>query len=452
MDIGQIVSVSITRNTVFPSRAGFGTPMFAAYHNLWSARVRKFTSKAAVLAAVVAGGGTAAHPIYQAASVVFGQERTPKEWVVGKRTRAFTQTVTLEVKNNTEGFVYEFDVTGPNGTTTTITYTVGAAQTLTQVATAIAALIDAISDVAASSVGAVITCTVAAGLLANFKNLPPISVLLVKVTTADPGVDDDLGEILAATKLTKGAISWYGFSLDSCGEAEFLSAAAWVQGEKLVFCGRQSDGTIADPAVTNDAFSDAVAAAYDRVLPLFAQSAVQDYRDAAILALQLPKEPGTTTYAFKTLAGITVDALSDEEESTIRVKRGTTYTRTNAINITYEGQTPEGTFFDTMINIDFVSARFAEDVYGYLQSQEIVPFTQLGIDAVLQVGQTRLDRCTRNPNPIFTTDDGGPVVEPILVSDVDTGDKASRRLTGVSFRGTLAGGIHGVTVLGTVAV
>lgn len=449
--LSTIVRATVTRETTFPSRAGFGVPMFVCEHTLWQPLVRKFTSLAAVKAAVVAGGGTVAHRIYKAALKAFSQNPAPAALVIGKRTTTSTQIVKLTPLVNTDGYVYAFTVTTADGVDHAITYTV-ASDTLTEVGTALATAIDALTGVAAASVTGVVTCTSDVGVLIRYADLPPIAEMTVQDTSVDPGIQDDLDDIEEATKRTNGLVSWYGFSLDHAAEAITKKAAEWAEARHVIMAGRTSDSACTDTGTTTDVLSDLVTAAYTRILPLFAQTDTQDYRDLAILARCLPEEIGAVNWAFKTLATISVDNLTDEEAAAILAKRGTVYMRTNALNLTFECQTPAGEYIDQVTGADFLEARIAEDVFGLLKTAKILPYTQQGIDAILGTVQARLDKSTRAPNPILTTDGDGPVVDPIKIEDVETSDKASRTLRVITWRGIYSGAINKAEITGTIGV
>lgn len=453
-----IVSSTVTRDTLFPSRQGFGTVLFVSFHALWAATVRSFASLPAVKAAVIAGGGTVDHPIVRAANKYYGQNPHPKNFVVGKRS-TFTQVVTMTPLNTTVGYVYTFDVFNPStGVTTTISYTVLTGATTTTVATALSALIDAATDVVSTSALAVITNTTTAGLLVGYRNLPPISDLLVKNTSTEAGLEADMDAILLATKRSKGLVSWYGVTLDHSSEAEILTMAEWCEANLVLYVPRTSDGGCADAGVTTDILSDLKGAAYTRAMPIFAQYATDDYRDVAWMAKVLPENAGAVTWAFKTLAGVTYDNLDDTESANIRAKRATTYEQGAGLNLTFEGATAAGEFGDLVVSTDFINARVAEDMFAFLKQNKIVLFNQKGIDSLISVAQNRLNRCTKNPNPILSTDvdaEGvsvAPTIEPILVSEVDASDKATRRLTGITWFGRFNGAIHGADISGTIGI
>ena len=452
-----VVTSTVTRDTIFPSRAGFGTAMFAALHSLWVPLVRKFTSLPAVKAAVIAGGGTTAHPVYRAAQAYFSQNPHAKELVIGKRTRAYTQVVKMTPLNLTVGYVYTFGVYLADGTIETISYTVQTGDDATDISTALAALIDPLTGVASSAGAGFFTNTSTAGVLIGYRNLPPIADLLVQNTSTDPGIDDDLDDIAAATKRTRGLISWYGFTLDHSSEAEIATAAAWADGNVCLYVARSSDGGIADSAVTTDVASDAVAASRTRMGGIFDQYATDSFLDLAWLGRVFAMQPGTATFALKTLVGVTYSNLEDEESANIRAKKWSTYERGNGISITYEGATPKGEFLDLVWSTDLVNARVSEDVYGFLAQNQIVTYDQAGIDSVLMVAQTTLNRMTKAPNPIFSTDlENGvslaPKVEPILIEDTTAADRSTRRLSSITWNGRFKGAIHGADIAGTIGV
>ncbi len=447
--LDTIVQSSVTRSDVFPTATGFGTPMFLAMHTFWLDTLRSFTT----LSELTTAGVPTYHPIYRMAQAAFAQNPHVKSFVVGKRT-ANIPLVTLTALVATTGTVYTFDFTDSDGLTTTILYTVPGASTTSTVATAIAALIDPLVGVTAAAVGPVITITGVSGAYFGLSDLPLLSLLSVADVTAGTSATD-LATDLAAIAVYEVAVpstSWFGFTLDRASEAECKAAALWTEASKKIFVARSSDSGIASSSTT-DLASDLVLLAYKRMAGIFHQKALDEYIDAALIGAMLARQPGAATWAFKTLSGISANALTSAEENYVLSKNWTSYTRTAGLNITYEGKTPNGGFIDTTVAITFVEARGQEAVFGLLYSQEQVPYTQQGIDLVVSTYQAVLDNATasKRPNPIFNPSPR-PLVEPILEADVSSTDKSTRRLTGLRWSGKLAGAIHGATVAGTVTV
>lgn len=333
--VDTVVTVSISRNTTAPSRAGFGTLALVALHNFWPQTLRGFSSAADVVAAVVAGGGVEGHVVCRLAQKAFSQEIAPKTLVIAKRATSFTQIVTLTIKNATEGFVYDFDVILANGTIVPITYTVLAAATTSTVATAIAALIDTATggDGAAAAVAAVITHTSTAGRVVAFDRMPPINVIGVADTTTDPGIAADLTAIENAEKLAP-TLQFYGVVFDQTGKAQNAAIATWMLSRIKFALLREFASEIFDPSDTDDTASVMVSSSNDRCFVMPLQRASHDGRDIGSLAARLPYEPGTYTFAFVRLKGITPDTLSSEERNAAIAKRACVFEAGGGYNIT----------------------------------------------------------------------------------------------------------------------
>lgn len=447
MSLDDIVNVSITKQTVFPSKKGFGTPMIVASHSYWLDRVRMFQQ----LTELTDAGVATSHPIYKMATKILSNNPRVKQFVVGRRALAPQQVFELTIKDATEGKVYAWDIVGNDGTVTSYTYTVLAAATTSTVATAIAALIDAHADIVAAAVGPVITATTGAGKVVSYENLPLLAMMGVTETTADPGIATDLAAIETAVIASGGNISFYGMCFDVLGEQTINAIATFTEARKIVSVVRSSDHLIADVGTTTDVASDLKNAAYARTALIFSQYATNDYRDAAWLGNGLSFEPGEATWAFKTLPGVTRDRLTSGEETAIKNKRATVYVQTNSINYTFEGLTGSGDYIDTTIGLDWLHARIQEAVFGLKTSAKKIPYTQKGVDAVVASVQGVLNRGTREPNTILK-DNPAPVASAPPVEEIDDADKATRTLPDLVFTGELQGAIHKTVIRGTVTL
>lgn len=436
--LDQIVEANVTLQTTFPSRKGFGTPLYMVHHAFWAEAARSITSTSELDALNV----PTSHQLYTGAVAVFSQSPRPPSLVVGKRT-SYTQITELRPQIATEGYVYRFDVVDPAGLVSPIVYPVPAAATLTSVGTALAALIDPLVDMTAASVTAVITVTTAAGKRIGFRALPPLSAMKIKDVTTDPGIAADLATVLAAVKVAR--LSVFGVALDRASEAEINATASWIATQQMIYIPRSSDSEIADSGLTTDVASDLRTSARENVGGVFAQSATDDHRDLALLGRMLPTEPGAATWAYKELAGIAADTLTSAEADAVNTKRWTTYQEVNDRNFTFEGMTSDGNFIDLHRDRMFLQARIQEDLLGLLLSRPKIVFDQDGINVVLQTVQNRLETSTRLPNQILKTSPA-PYVVPILDAAVDPSDKSTRRLTGIVASAVVGGAIHRMQV------
>lgn len=449
--LNDIVQVNITRQTVFPTQAGFGTPGLLAYHTFWVPLVQSISQ----VSDLVTLGVPVSHPIYLWAQKVFGQSPRPPNAVIGRRANVFTQTQTLSPQSAVQGFVYNFNVTNATNVATAITYTVPGAATLTSVGTAIAALISAAigADGTSASVAGVITDTASAGKMLNLTGLPPLSVMLVADTTADPGIAADFAAINAAAALGGPSVSFFGINVDQGGKATILALAAAVEATQQFFIARTSD-TACGTSATTDVMSSVQTSAYSRTAVIFAQSATNDYRDGAWFGKMLPYTPGTATYAHKTLAGIAADTLASGEANFINQKGGTTYMTVAGINETFEGKCGSGDFIDTITGQTELTAALQTAVFGAFVTQQKVPYTDFGIQGVASIVRSVLKaRTARKPGDTsFLAATPEPTVTVPTAASVSPSDKSARILRNIAFSATISGAIHRAIINGNISV
>ena len=437
MSLADIVSVTITAQTTTVSRAGFGIPLIAAFHTNFGNRVREYADVAGALV----DGFLVTDPAMRAAAKILSQNPKPTSFKVGRRASAPTQIVELTPTDTTEGLVVSLNVVSPDGTVTAVSFTNGAAETVATISAALLALIDAIVGVTATGGITEVTCTAdAAGDLFDYQQLT--GGLDVQDVTVDPGLTADL----TAIRLEDG--DWYGLVLDSTSEAEILAAAAWAETETLLFGANSADAGVKDSVVIDDVASDLQTSAFARTFLLWSGS-VLSYAAAAWLGKQLPTDPGTTTWAFKTLAGVAVDALNTNEVSAIEGKDANHYTRVAGVNITRPGQTSANEFIDITRYIDFLKARLQENIFALLVNLPKLPYTDSSVDLVRSEILAQLQRGIA-AGAIAATP--APTVTAPAVEDIASANRAARLLPDVKFSAQLAGAIHAVDVDGILTV
>lgn len=442
----DIVNVQITRATQFPSRPGFSVPLFMALHTYWTDLARRVSS----LQELIDAGAETHDPAYRMCNAAFSQNPRPTAVILGRRTRAYTQVVKLSPLVTTEGFVYDFDVVQPDGEVIPITYTVLAAATTTSVGTAIAALIDAAADITAASVSGVITSTTTAGKLARYKRLPPIAVMTVEVTSADPGADDDLTDVETAQQLDP-TLSSFGIAFDHDSAASIATVVEWVESRQQIFAAVCNDSEITDSGVTDDVGSTHQDAAITRTFVMLAQRDTADYRQCGLLGAMLPEDPGSNTWAHKTIAGISPDVLTDGQAATAEGKNVMTYRPYAAGNKTYAGKVASGEWIDVMVGLTAMYALIQSNTLTLIQNApKKIPFTDKGIETITQngVGATLNGFVTTG----FLTNDPAPTVTAPKAKNIPSEEKAARQLKGITFTCYVSGAIHTVQIRGTLSV
>jgi hypothetical protein len=286
------------------------------------------------------------------------------------------ESVTLELVSSPTGDVVSVDITLPNGTTTTVTRT-GTGVVNTD-ATALAASIDALAQITASAVGAVITVvTTAAGDVTTFANLT--SHLKFKDATSDPatGIATDLAAIAAVDN------DFYGLHLAVESEAIVNAAASWANSNKKLFGFATMDWGVQDAATTTDVLSDVKSNAYDHVYGTFNSKKYPSYQAAAMSGDRFPYVPGGSTWEYKTMIGVPVDSLTTTQKNALRGKNCSFYTSMAGISVMQNTKVASGEWIDVIHFNDWQVAEIQFRVYSILVNNGKVPFTDIGIDAVV---------------------------------------------------------------------
>lgn len=247
-----------------------------------------------------------------------------------------------------------------------------------------------------------------------------------------------------------GAISavdddWYGLAIESETEANINAVAAYIEARDKIFFALTRDAAVAAGTAGN-VMDDLNTAAYDRTMPLYSGAPTTQYLNAGLAGGQLPKEPGSITYKFKTVAGVNADNLTATQKQNIENEKGNHYTKVAGVNILQQGTVASGEFLDVIIGSDWIKARLQETIYQELVNSDKIPYTNQGIskieNLVRQVLQQAVDRSILASFEISVPD----------VSAISNLDKGNRLLPDVNFTGVLAGAIHKVEIRGRLVL
>ena len=445
MSLDTQISVTITRASKNPTRKGFGIPLLGVSKvpaGWGTAKVRTFGDTQELLDL----GFTVNDPAYKMAALLKAQNPAPKQFKIGKRSLPPTKSVKLTVVNITVGYVYSFYVDG-----TLITYTVPGSPTTSSVATALAALIDALPNVSASAVSAVITISAAAGTIFDVKNwrgntqVPGgDSQMTLEDATTDPGIATDLAAWRAADA------DWYAYAVDSMGKLEQIAAAAWTASQSATLGVLDAaDSEILNPGDTDDACSTVKALTNDRAVFFVSTENLLHWSSCAILGSRLPAAPGSDTWKWKSLTNVTPSNMTEGEQVAVLAKNGNFYVSLSGLGLTMDGKCASGEFVDVIRFIDWLKATMQADLLTVLASAEKIPFTDAGVDIVKGVVFGTL---TAGVKVGGLANDPAPNVEAPLVADVSLANRQNRILPDVVFTGKLAGAIHYANVKGTISV
>ncbi len=434
MSLNDIVNVNISTQTTAPTRVGFGTPLIMGYHTEWPERARVYSSYQAVLD----DGFDAAHPIARCAASVFSQSPKISRAIVGRAANAPTMVMTVEVVQVVNNWDYAIEING-----TEFEINSGGAATANSIAVALAGAINGGSEpvTAGTPTGGEFTLTAdVAGDL--FTCSVDRDYITKQNTTTDPGIVADISAVRQVND------EWYALFLTSLSKAEIKAAAAYIETAIKILVTSSSDDDILTTAV-DDLGSELAALNYARTLLLYHPDAETYFPGAGWAGIALPKDPGSLTWKFKTIAGSPVTVITSTEQVNLESKSVNHYQEVAGVAITQQGVTSSGEFIDITRFVDFVRARLQEYIFAQLINRDKIPFTDPGIAvieaqirAVMSLGIS-VGGFAADPEPIVTVP---------KAADVAFTDKASRTLPDCEFQATLAGAIHQLTVNGSVTV
>ena len=259
--------------------------------------------------------------------------------------------------------------------------------------------------------------------------------------TTDPGIAADLAAILQADN------QWYGLALDSNSQAEALAAAAWTEPNTLVFCAQTADGAAWSSSSTSDLPATVKVFSYARTHVDYHPSIGENYMGAAIMGNVFPNDPGSDTWAFKTLSGILVYAITETQQNVLWGKNCGTYQNISNLDITQNGLDGAGEYMDNIRLTDWTKASIQQRILTLLANSKKLPFTDPSGDilageilAVLNEGVANNGYVKGSCKAAFPP-----------VATVAPGNKAIRFFPGGTFQAEFANAIQAVGIQGTLS-
>jgi len=241
---------------------------------------------------------------------------------------------------------------------------------------------------------------------------------------------------------------WYGLLLASRIQVDIEEAAGWTPATKLF---------ITQPVEPDWAGLGAYnLAGYNNtgIFPSIEEQAI----DAAIMARMFATDPGSATWKWKTLNGVTSSGYTNTEiSSMLSPDEGEAFMNPviyeKGIYYTAEGKTGDGSFLDITRAIDWMEARITENLFQLFINTDKVPYTGDGIAQVV----ARLEEILRfavDRDVIAVDSEGVPLYTLDIPSrtDIPTNTRANRILPDVDFEATVAGAVHSVSVAGVLKV
>jgi hypothetical protein len=443
MALSEIVSVTIQSGTARVSRQGFGVPLLLFFHSVWAGtEEREYVNYSGLIEDFDSD-----HPVALAALKLFSQNPRPRSIMVGRLPTPAT------------GQIHRIDCTGRtsadgviNGTITDHTGAVATIATawntsLTQTMTDLALEITTDTGgwahqltAAGDATGVTITGD-DPGYVVSI-DFSDENFCEVRETTADWGYDDELALILDRSP------DFFWVLTDSNSPKNMDKVAVWcAANERFAAFGPQYTKPSQFVSGEFTAGADYTALqANDSAFGLFTRAGRFEYVEAALVGRMAPLDPGSATWAYKSLEITGADDYTASERSTIEGYNGNHYRTEAGLDITFPGTMFGGEYIDIALGLAWLKANLQADVFALLASSPKVPYTDRGGSMIRSVVASRLKIAERRG-----IIDAGWAVTVLPVADQDEADRAARIFRDVEFTARLAGAIHEVLIVGTVS-
>ena len=439
LSVDNIVTVSVTTTSSVVSRAGFGVALIlgsnAAGNYDAGEYVRSYTSTADMLT----DGFLVTDAEYLAAVAYFSQDNKPTQVKIGVSNPVATVKEVTYTGTLTAGSVSAV----VNGTTYTEAFASDQATTMAALATAIQA--DTYVATATWTDGTQvleITSTagedVSIGTLGLGTGFSAAAVTLGTQPTST--IATDMAAIVAQDQ------DFYGIYLAEASVADAYAAMAYAEQGRYL-CGVSCWD--AQALTATDATSLAYYANsqnYDNTFVVY--NGNREHVAAAIMGDRFPTDPGSATWKFKDLSGITADPLSQTQANNLDGVKCNYYTTFGSNSIFAEGTVASGEFVDIIRGIHWTESRIQENTLAALVANEKIPYTDVGFQIIANVVRAVLREGIAND--LFVDDENLSVTVP-KKADISAANITARNLPDVTFYATLAGAVHSVAISGTVS-
>ncbi len=444
----DIVQVTISRETQSVTQAGFGTPAVISEF-LTSKTTTTFDRHRyyGSLTEMAEDGWSSSDPEYQAAAIIFSQNPTVSQVMIGRKdsSDASWEDALTAIQIATSDW-YTFSIIATNAAT--IVFDIDFVT---------------LNEIDFTINGTVITTvpfdtnqtTTMANCVTQIESDLTDSVVTVDPTDVNERtliIELDNGSIESASVVvTLGATQPVG-AVSYVNEDDYKEAAAWAETQTKLFFYASSSALIYDSGSTTDIAYYMKNLAYDRTVSFYHTDAQGDadpsYIETGSPGEALPYDPGSQTWAFKTLSGVASYGLTSGNRTAILDKNCNIYTETGGVNITEEGKVASGEYIDIIRGIDWLTSRLQTEVFTEFVNSRKVPYTDEGITAIAGIVQGVLEEAAAADLLISDS----IVVTVPLRSAISSANLLARNLPDVEFTATLQGAIQSVEISGVVTV
>jgi len=441
--IESVVEVIITRQTKFPSRIGFGTPIVM---DINAVQVNKIDVFSSVQALLDFGFGSASQAVL-AATAIFAQSPSPTQIKVGKREANVVQVDTVSIDNILDNTTYTVTING-----VAFPFLSDGSAIDTEIRDGLIAAINGGAEPVTAAPAASNTLTLTSDVAGDGFSTVVDANMSVVATTPNVGIATELAAMRAVDD------DFYFVLSTSRTEQDILALAAFVETLfKIHFFDTDQADSKDLPAATDTTsiLGQIKAKNFDRTSSMW-HNTPDEYAAAAWVGKNAPKDPGAVNWKFKDANGVAASGVTETEDLNItgdkdgkNGKNANLYDKIGSEAVFYQGVVASGEFIDIIRGTDFISARMKESVFAMFLREDKVPYDNGGIQQVVAEMDAVLELA--KGQGILTRDQPTTITFP-KIEDVPVAERALRFLDGVEFDGFYAGAINRTRIRGFLSV
>lgn len=270
------------------------------------------------------------------------------------------------------------------------------------------------------------------------------SQIYVAANVVTDGSAESLGDTLDRAAANP---EWFVICPAGVDEEKYEDIAKWTEAHEKMAC-----FTVTETASSLDVDT------YMNSFEIFSPAKVDadQYINVAFAVACLQYEPGSETWAFKTLNAVSIAELTATQMQALQEANISYYVEYGGKAITQGGKTVSGQWIDVIRVMWWQKSDMQERIYNLFVTQPKIPYTDNGIAQVQNqiICSLKRGQAMGGIAPTEYDEEGnaipGYTVTVPRARDLTQAERASRQLKGCKFTARLSGAIHNVEVRGTL--
>ena len=238
---------------------------------------------------------------------------------------------------------------------------------------------------------------------------------------------------------------WYAVMAESHLPADIEAVSDIIQATRKMYFTSTSSADALNSLITTDIGSKLKAKSNDRTVIMYSPTADTEFPECAWVGTQIVEVPGSNTWEYKRLNGVTVNNLSMSNISVLEDKGYNYYITIKGVPVTRRGKTAESEWVDVMILVDWIYARMQEQIFFRLINTKKIAFTQTGLTMIENEIRSVLSQAQANGGVDTYT------VNAPRVLSIPEMQRAARTAGDFTFEARLQGAVSTVIIRGVVS-